>query len=403
MSQPSLDASQVPPAVRDVMQGLEVAGHRAFLVGGCVRDLLRGKTPKDWDLATSARPEQVQAAFKKVIPTGVEHGTVTVLVKGVHVEVTTFRTEGAYVDGRRPSSVSFVEEIEADLGRRDFTINAMAWRPQDRGVVDPWGGQADLSARVVRCVRDARERFDEDGLRALRAVRFATVLDFEIDPATLAAVGPTLGTFRKLARERIHQELVKIVLAPHAARGLGLLAQTGLLGSFFPEAVGADFEAVGRAPAELAPRLALLLGDAGQTRDVLLALKFPVKVATDAAHLVQHRKLPPGSATDAELRRWLARVAPSHATPLLAMAEARGEDVTAIKARVAAIVAARPPLMARDLALNGLGIMAALGVGPSPVVGEATRALVDAVLEDPARNTPEALRDLLGALFPQPR
>ncbi|HZI03258.1 MAG TPA: [cytidine(C)-cytidine(C)-adenosine (A)]-adding enzyme, partial [Archangium sp.] len=178
----SLLEAEVPRPVLDVIARLHELGHAVFLVGGCVRDTLRGVHPKDFDVATSALPEEVQRAFRKVIPTGIQHGTVTVVQGGTHVEVTTFRSEGDYHDGRRPSAVTFERDIVKDLSRRDFTINAMAWNPLTHELADPFGGQEDLKARVVRCVGSAIERFSEDGLRPMRAVRFAAVLDFTLDP-----------------------------------------------------------------------------------------------------------------------------------------------------------------------------------------------------------------------------
>jgi tRNA nucleotidyltransferase (CCA-adding enzyme) len=390
-----LERAVIPPAVLEVVQGLATAGHQAFLVGGCVRDILREQPPKDFDIATSARPEEVQRAFRRVIPTGIEHGTVTVVVRGVHVEVTTFRAEADYLDGRRPSKVEFHTDIEADLSRRDFTINAMAYDPVGTRLVDPFGGRADLDSRTIRCVRSAMERFLEDGLRAMRAVRFATVLDFTIAPETEAAIPQTLHVFRKVAMERINQEFTRLLLAPHAAQGLELTRRTGLLAEFLPEAVGADATAVARAPADLVIRLAVLLHGCATVKDVVLRLKYPVKVSADAAHLVQHQRLPAPDATDAQLRRWLAAVKPEFAPALVALAEALGADVAALRARVTALIASNPPLTTKALALNGGQIMKKLAVGPSPIVGQATAFLLDRVLDDPSLNTAAALEALL--------
>ncbi|MEW5739028.1 MAG: [cytidine(C)-cytidine(C)-adenosine (A)]-adding enzyme [Myxococcota bacterium] len=389
--------ADIPEAVLEVVKGLQQAGHRAFLVGGCVRDLLRGQKPKDFDVATSARPAVVQKLFRRVIPTGIEHGTVTVVVRGAHVEVTTFRAEADYVDGRRPSRVDFHDDIDADLARRDFTMNAMAWDPVSRLLVDPFGGQDDLKARVVRCVRDPMERFSEDGLRPLRAVRFATVLDFTVDPSTEAAIPPTLPVFRKVAPERVHQEFVKLLVAPHAPFGLTLLSRTGLLGVFLPEAEGSDFAAVGRAPAEEAPRLAVLLGHRVDARDLVLRLRFPTRVAEEVGHLVKHQELPPEETDDAGLRRWLSRVDERHALTLLEVAAARGREPAGLRARVEALLRTRPPLTTKALALDGKALMDELGVGPSPLVGQASRYLLDVVLDDPTRNTPDGLRAALKA------
>jgi tRNA nucleotidyltransferase (CCA-adding enzyme) len=387
--------ADIPEAVLEVVQVLQRAGHRAFLVGGCVRDLLRDQRPKDFDVATSARPTEVQKLFRRVILTGIEHGTVTVVQKGAHVEVTTFRAEAEYVDGRRPSRVDFHEDIDADLARRDFTMNAMAWDPVSRLLVDPFGGQDDLRARVVRCVRDPRERFKEDGLRPLRAVRFATVLDFTLDPATEAAIPATLDVFRKVAPERVQQEFVKLLVAPQVPFGLELLRRTGLLGVFLPEALGADFAAVGRAPAAEVLRLAVLLAHRADARAIVLRLRFPTRVAADVAHLVEHQALPTPDTDDAGLRRWLSRVNEQYVPALFDVAQARGLELQGLRARIEALLAGRPPLTTKALALDGKGLMEALGVGPSPVVGQAARYLLDVVLDDPSRNTPEGLKAAL--------
>ena len=390
----------VPTPVLEVVSGLQAGGFRAFLVGGCVRDMLRGQPPKDFDVASSARPEDVQKLFKKVIPTGIEHGTVTVVLKGAHVEVTTFRAEAEYTDGRRPSKVEFHEDIAADLARRDFTMNAIAWNPSTQELVDPFGGQADLERRIVRCVRDATERFSEDGLRPLRAVRFATVLDFTLDPPTEAAIPRTLAVFRKVAAERVHQEFIKLLLAPSATTGLRLLASTGLLDAFLPQAARAEFDAVGRAPKDEAIRMALLLLGQAQPRELMIRLKFPNRTAEDVAALVLRSELPQGDVSDAQLRRWLSKLEAVRAAPLLSLHEARGSLPSGLRQRVEAVLATNPPLTTRQLALDGKAIMTALGTGPSPAIGHATRHLLEKVLDDPSLNSMEALTSLLKGWTP---
>lgn len=400
MSVEVLQSAPIPAPVRDVVAELRRAGFQAFLVGGCVRDLILGKEPKDWDVATSAVPGEVQATFRRVIPTGIEHGTVTVVHRGAHVEVTTFRSEADYVDGRRPSSVQFHSDIEADLSRRDFTINAMAYEPVAGALVDPFGGRDDLRARLIRCVRSADERFAEDGLRALRAVRFATVLDFQIEPSTFAAIPKTIDVFRKVALERVKEEFQKLLLSPRAPEGLGLLQRSALLDAFFPEAVDTDFAACGRAPAELPVRLAVLAVRCAQPKDVLLRLKFPSNVAGTTAQLRAAPAVPGDGASDAALRRWLAAVSVELAEHALTLAEAERRVAEPIAARLRALLQAKPPLTAKALALSGHDVMRALGVGPSPLIGEATRYLLDVVLDEPALNTREALTAKLNAKFP---
>jgi tRNA nucleotidyltransferase (CCA-adding enzyme) len=389
-----IEVAAIPSEVLEVVATLTARGHRTVLVGGSVRDLLLGKAPKDFDLATAARPDEVQQIFRKVIPTGIEHGTVTVIHRGHHLEVTTFRAEADYLDGRRPSKVEFIDDVQADLSRRDFTINAMAWSPTS-GLIDPFRGQADLAARRVRCVRDALARFREDGLRALRAVRFATVLDFALDPATEAAIPETLDVFAKVARERVNQEFGKILSSPRAGAGLGLLGKTGLLATFLPEARADRFQALDRAPPEPTGRLALLLEGQGDVASLVARLKFPRKVADEAQALASSRPLPDPDADPPALRRWLARAQPGRLEPLLALNAALGLAVEPVASRLRAIAATGPPLTPRDLALDGQGLMDALQIGPSAAVGEATRYLLELVLDDPTRNTPDGLRALL--------
>lgn len=389
-----IELGSIPVEVREVVDALKSSGYRAVLVGGSVRDLLLGRVPKDFDVATSATPQDVIRRFKRVIPTGVDHGTVTVIRGGCHVEVTTFRAEAEYLDGRRPSKVEFHEDVEADLSRRDFTINAMAYDPAE-GLIDPFGGEADLSRRLVRCVRDPIERFQEDGLRSLRAVRFATVLDFAIDPDTEAAISPTLAIFRKVALERVNQELVKILLSDWVTRGLELLRRTGLLETFLPEARADRFASAGRAPAFEVMRLAILLDGAPAPGQALLRLKFPNKVAEETDRLVAGLALPPGDAPDGDLRRWLQRVEPSRLEAVLAVNAALGRAVEPQATRLRTIVTQAPPLTPRALALDGKAIMSALAVPPSPVVGEATRFLLDQVLDDPTINQADTLLALL--------
>ena len=235
---------RLPAPAMAALTRLRDAGYAAYLVGGCVRDALLGREPGDWDIATAALPEQTEAVFagERVIETGLKHGTVTVLLDGTPLEITTFRTEAGYADHRHPDAVAFTPSLEEDLARRDFTINAMAWCPEDHlirpsvrtgapspqgeglgpegGLVDPFGGQADLEARVIRCVGDPYARFNEDALRILRALRFSAQLGFTIEPATAAAAFALRGTLTLVSRERIAAELTKLLCGPDARRVL---------------------------------------------------------------------------------------------------------------------------------------------------------------------------------------
>lgn len=420
-----LPEASLPPAVDQVLRTLQRAGYPTYMVGGSVRDLLRGVAPKDFDLATAARPEQVQACFRRVLPTGLQHGTVTVLLGGEQVEVTTFRTEGVYLDGRRPSEVSFRDDVRDDLARRDFTINAMAYDPVTRTLVDPFGGRADLDARMVRCVGVPEERFGEDGLRVMRAVRIATVLDFNLDGPTEAAISGALPVFNRIAIERVTEELRKLMLSPHVSRGLLLLRRTGLTATILPglwDGQAID-DAVARVPAVLEARLAVWLGLGAKglspegalahlsPQEALARLRLSRKQEEATLRLVDALSLAGlASASDGALRRVIAKhpidelplvsAVSLAAAPLLGLS---ATDATRAADRLHALQAGSPPRTPRDLALDGAAIMRVLDVKPSPLVGEATRYLMDHVLDDPSLNTAEALTGLLRTFSARPR
>lgn len=221
----------IPAYVKNVMDTITRSGHQCFLAGGCVRDHLLGQTPKDYDLTTDAHPEEVLALFgDRARPTGLQHGTVTVMTEAESVEITTFRTEGAYSDNRHPDSVTFVSDIHQDLARRDFTINAMAYSPET-GLVDPFGGQADLKAGLIRAVGDPDRRFEEDALRMVRAHRFAARCGFEIETQTLAAIDRNEALIANVAVERLYKEWMEIL----KTRPAQIAEMTGLFRPWIPE------------------------------------------------------------------------------------------------------------------------------------------------------------------------
>ena len=420
----ALARARFPAPVLDVLRTLGEAGHRSWLVGGAVRDLLlhRPRPATDFDVATPARPEQVTALFSKVIPTGIEHGTVTVLARGEPVEVTTFRGEGAYRDGRRPESVTFLTDLEEDLARRDFTMNALAFDPLAPEFRDPFGGRADLRRRRVRAVGEAAARFGEDGLRAMRAVRFVAQLGFDLDPATRRAIPGALDVVGRVAAERITDELSRLLVAPGAGRALELLRATGLLGvvlpavAALPRAELAHVAAVAAAaPPSLPVRLAALLHRLGPdgAGSALAGLRLSRSVSDGALSLIRAFPCRRAAGTGlpapepAGIRRWIAGVERERTEPLLALgaAEARAlpavarrralAQVKEIQSRVVEVLLRSPPLSIRDLALDGRAVAQALGTEPGPVVGEALRHLLDRVLEDPEQNEPERLRAAL--------
>jgi len=225
----------VPPVLKKMNRIFSDAGYEAWLVGGAVRDIVRGKKASDWDIATDAQPEQVCTLFKRVIPTGIEHGTVTVILMGHHIEVTTFRTEKGYSDGRHPDTVQYVGGIEEDLARRDFTMNAIAVSLKDGHMADPFNGKKDIKAKIIRCVGEPALRFNEDGLRPVRAIRFASTLNFTIADGTLRAISGAREKIAGVSLERFRDEFIKILLSDTPSYGLSLLEQTGILNIFIPE------------------------------------------------------------------------------------------------------------------------------------------------------------------------
>lgn len=433
------------------MRRIRDAGHEAWLAGGCVRDLMLLRPSEDYDVATSALPEQVSTLFDKVIPTGIAHGTVTVLPeenRERHVEVTTFRGEGEYLDGRRPSEVRFLSTVEEDLARRDFTINAMALDPLSWELRDPFCGAADLARRRVRAVGNALERFSEDGLRPLRAVRFASVLEFGLDGPTRAGICATLETFRRVAAERVREELNRILLrSPRPSRGLRLLERTGLLDAIVPEmreTVGFaqnpwhrwdvwehTLRAVDHAVPRLEVRLAALLHDVAKPRcaeevapgshtfhrhehvgaqvaeDILYRLKYPRRVIEAVVHLVrEHNWYYRPEWSDGTLRRHLARVGVASVEDFFALREAdlraRGRGVRSglanldeLRQRFDAERARAAALSVRDLAIGGAEVMEVAGVPPGPQVGELLQRLLQHVLDHPEDNTRERLLRLV--------
>jgi tRNA nucleotidyltransferase (CCA-adding enzyme) len=448
------DSSLVPEDVRAVLRRLREAKRQAFLAGGAVRDLARvalgmsATSPQDFDVATDALPEDVARLFPRVIPTGIAHGTVTVLSGEHQVEVTTFRGEGPYLDGRRPSSVTFLGDIRGDLARRDFTVNAIAWDPMDSALVDPFGGLDDLQRRRLRAVGDPLERFTEDGLRPLRAVRFACTLRLALDRPTEKAIAASLETFAKVAQERVRDELLKLLVrGDPASRGLRLLLRTGLLRRIAPELLESvrfpqnrwhafdvwrhTLRCVDFAPADGVLRLAALLHDVAKPRcagpgplpgehtfynhervgaklseEMLGRLKLPRREVERIALLVREHNwhyLPEW--TDATVRRTLARLGDE--VPALwalrrADLRARGRFVEeglsnqqAAEDRFAAEAAQAFALRIKDLAIGGADVMHALAVKPSPLVGQVLAKLLDRVLDEPELNSPESLLRLL--------
>jgi len=438
-----LDPKRVPAAILDLLRRLHEAGHRAYLVGGCVRDLLRGVPVSDWDIATIARPEEVLRIFPSAIPTGLKHGTVTVPTDAGPCEVTTFRIEWGYTDARRPDRVEFVTDLEADLARRDFTVNAIAWDPLHGEEVDPFGGRADLSARLLRAVGSPVDRFREDGLRPIRAARFAATLEFELEPATEAALGEARAEVARVAAERLRDELMKLLGAPRPSRGFEALRKAGLLEILLPElqacvavpqnryhAYDVYFHTiytVDSAPAEKPiVRLAALFHDVGKPRtrverengdatfynhefesarlaeEAMTRLRFGRDTVERVVHLVRYHMFDYRQEwTDAAVRRFVQKVGVEKIADLfdLRIADNVGNGLKTgfphyleeFRGRIEGVLAARAALTLSDLKVDGKDVMRELGLPPGPRVGEILGWLLEQVVEEPSLNERDRL------------
>jgi tRNA nucleotidyltransferase/poly(A) polymerase len=379
----------VPPPVLALCAALRRAGHEAALVGGCVRDALLARPVRDWDIATSAPVEAILALFPRAIPIGASarHGTALVPSEAGPVDVTTFRGP----------------DLAADLARRDFTINAMAWRDDEKRLVDPHGGQRDLAASRLRAVGSASERFDEDPLRALRAARLFSELGLAPDADVEAAMRGHAGAVRSLAPERVRSELTRTLLGPHAQGALALLRRTGLEAELVPGARDDCAAVLAALPPDLTLRLAAWLRGAVRGR-VLARLRFGKVVARRVDRLLSLHPIEAGWDGSARGVRRIRQRAGDEPTleALLALRAAEcsaagdsaaGERLVALRAELAAAPA--KTFGPADLALRGDEVVAALATRPGPRVGRALAHLVDHVIADPAANTPERLRELL--------
>jgi len=452
----------IPDDVLAVCRKLRAAGHEAHLVGGGVRDMLLRRTTADFDVATDARPETVIDLFGHsfAIPTGLKHGTVTVVTPASpprHVEVTTFRGEGEYLDGRRPSSVTYVKSLADDLARRDFTMNAIAFDPLAGVVTDPFDGRGDLGRRLVRAVGDPVARFREDGLRPMRAVRQAAQLGFEVDAPTRDAIPQTLDVFRKVSAERVRDELLKLLAAPQPSRGLELMRVTGLLGDVIPElleGVGCTqnrfhkhdvyehtLHVVDETEGDAIRRLGALLHDVGKPRarqpregapgefsffqheyvgadmadDICRRLKLANAERERVVGIVKnHMFFYASDWTDGGVRRFVRRVGGTEAlADLFALRKGDvagrgfGEDpegeLGELRKRIDSVAAEDAALKVTDLAINGGDVMRILRIPPSREVGMILERLLERVIDDPSLNEPAKLEALLADVLAEIR
>lgn len=430
----------LPTPVARALSVLEACGYEGYTVGGCVRDSLLGRAPNDWDITTNATPEEMKVCFKgfRVIETGIRHGTLTVIVDGMQLEITTYRNDGEYLDNRHPVQVTFSKNIEDDLSRRDFTVNAMAYHPQ-KGFVDLFGGREDLQNRIIRAVGDAKTRFEEDGLRILRAIRFAAVLDFDIAEDTAKAVHACKNLLSGIAAERIREELCKLICGRGAVRILR--EYIDVISVFLPElarCVGFEqntkyhcydvFEHTLQALAlcedyDLVTRLGILLHDIGKplcytedeqgghfkghapvgveiTKEVLSRLRFDNETIRRMELLVEWHDIPL-SAEKKRVKRLLQKLSDADILRLLEIKRcdrlAHAPDFREMPPDLALIPSVMEEIRAEDaclslrtLAIGGDDLMA-LGVPKGKQIGELLHALLDDVIEERLPNEKEAL------------
>ena len=391
----------IDPGAGQVLEVLRRAGHKAYLVGGCVRDSLAGRTPQDWDICTSARPRQTMELFgaERCIPTGLQHGTVTVRQGEGLYEVTTFRVEEGYSDGRHPDRVSFVGEVEADLARRDFTINAMAYAPGE-GLIDPFGGREDLLVRrLVRAVGDPVRRFEEDGLRILRLYRFGAREQLAVEPATGRAALAERARLDCVSAERIWQELYKLLAAPQP----GLWMPPEILGQVLPwlDTAGqparyaASLAVVDALPPDPLVRLAALLAPAGPgaARQAVNALRCSRAQGEEVCALAADSALPlTGEPLRLQARRLLARMDARRAGRLLALRQGQtgDEGFARLAGEVRRLEQEGACCRVGQLAVNGKDLLA-LGVRPGPGVGRLLEAALQQVIEEKLPNQHDPL------------
>ena len=443
---------QLPKHIDEVFAMLEGIGVPACLVGGCLRDILMGRTPKDWDLATPCPPELVKekllVAGAAVWDTGLKHGTLTFRLHGVSYEITTFRKDGPYEDYRRPKWVVFTSSLRDDLARRDFTINAIAYHWRD-GLTDPFGGMGDIENRVIRAVGRPEDRLQEDALRILRGIRFAGSLDFTIEESLATAMGAKMELLQKISPERLASELRAMLLLPSPRRALELLRQLGAWPYLAPEmaaAIGFDqhsehhyldvyehmVQTAENTPPELTLRLAALFHDVAKpvvfTMDesgkshfrrheavgaemaagILDRLRFSHAVRDQVIMLIRFHMLHLWNRNEAGLRRFISEVPAPRRENLERIFAVQKADLTAsnhtaqsledfalFTRRCLAILESGCPLDIADLALGG-AVLEAMGVPPASR-GVALKAMLAEVLEDPARNQREALMDIAKA------
>lgn len=435
---------EIPEKAKYIIDTLEDAGFEAYVVGGCVRDSILGRVPQDWDITTSALPLQVKELFRRTIDTGLQHGTVTIMQGEEGFEVTTYRIDGEYEDGRHPKDVTFTPNLEEDLLRRDFTINAMAYNDR-RGLVDLYDGIGDIERRTIRCVGDPMARFGEDALRMLRAVRFSAQLGYTIEPATRDAITKLAGTLEKISAERIRTELVKLLVSDNPYE-LKEAYETGMTAVFLPEfdramqtaqnhkhhcySVGEHIlHSIEEIEAEPVLRIAMLLHDIGKpdsltvdeagithfhghpvlgesmARDILRRLKFDNDTIDKVCRLVRFHDYGNGIEPDERMTRRAVNKLGEDIFPMflqVSRADTMAQSMYNREKKLANIAewsrmydkikAENQCVSLKTLKINGRDLIG-MGVKPGPQLGQILNALLEEVLDEPTRNDEEWLKN----------
>ncbi|WP_300347169.1 CCA tRNA nucleotidyltransferase [Clostridium sp.] len=413
---------KLPNDVQYILDKLSENGFEAFIVGGCVRDALLNKNPQDYDITTNALPEKIEELFQKTIPTGIKHGTVTVLINQKPYEVTTYRVDGEYEDNRKPKDVKFVSNIEEDLSRRDFTINAMAYN-KTLGFKDYFHGKDDLERNLIKCVGEPDKRFSEDALRMLRAIRFSCQLNFKIEEETLKSIKRNFKLIKNISMERIQSEFTKIILSPNPDKGLMLLRKLGFSDILVKEFkslkcvncydsyddVHDSYELLNILPNKLPVRLAGLFhkvynseNASEKGRIILKKLKYDNNTINNSCNLIENlNKLSP-IMTRKKLKMLINEVGKENIFDLLDlekgyllyMDEFDTEYIDILKDRIHDILESGEPISIKDLSLTGSDLINELGFKPGKDIGITLNFLLENVLQTPELNTKENLLNL---------
>lgn len=413
---------QIPANVQYILDIFQLNGYGAYIVGGCVRDSILNKTPNDWDITTNCKPEITQTLFNKTVPTGIKHGTITVTLENENFEVTTFRTEGNYINNRTPGEVNFVSDIKEDLARRDFTINAMAFNPST-GLIDYFNGVNDLKSGVIKAVGNSDLRFKEDALRMLRAIRFSTTLNFTIETKTFMAINKNNMLISNISIERINEEFCKILLSSNSSRGLVNLIQGGLLEYILPELYSfyknnydkfqTILKLLDKCPNKLNIKLALLLSSLSDSPEeifttsakILRRLKFDNNTLNNVCLLIKESKTFVYEKIPFNLKKFINKIGIQNLNDLFVLQILlldsdikRIKDIELTKNLVEGIVNSKEPLSIKDLAINGNDLLS-MGIPKGTSIGLILNKLLDYILENPNRNTNSILMNMSKDIF----